>query len=148
MLSSVLKEKNAVILEKYRAQVEDQRAGAVNAYNSYMKGELPLFVDADGILRRVYVRDIEKDLLLAITNGKNYAEYKVNKHYFPGFRGDNLSFLTGKYYIKELGSKEMIEIFGCPSLVTGISELLQIRGSFTETAHSCGVLRFEVPYIE
>jgi hypothetical protein len=97
---------------------------------------------------RVYVQDIEKDLLLAINNGKNYVEYKLNKHYFPGFKGDNLSFLTGLYYIKDSVSKEVVEIFGCPSLVTGISKLLQIRGTFTETVHKCGLLRFEVPYIE
>lgn len=148
MLSSILKEKNAVNLEKYRTQIGDLRAGALNAYNSYMKGELALFVDSGGILRRVYIRDIEKDLLLAINNGKNYAEYKVNKHYFPGFNGDNLSFLTGRYYIKELSAKGVIEVFGCPSLVAGISKLLQVRGTFTETAHNCGVLRFEVPYVE
>ena len=49
-----LKERAAVALEKYRTQIEDLRAGAVNAYKSYMKGELALFVDADGVLRRVY----------------------------------------------------------------------------------------------
>jgi hypothetical protein len=80
----------------------------------YTAGTLPLYVEHKGRLRHVTMTTIEEDMMAACSDGKNTIEYGVHTHLYPGFRGDNVSLLTGKYYLVN-SSNTWTEVTGAPS---------------------------------
>jgi hypothetical protein len=112
-------------------------------FQRYLSDTTPLFVNRSSGLRYVTLKDIESDILAAVKEGKHFVEYKVHKYLYPGYKGDNISFLTGKYYILE-GSAH-IEIPGAPSLLIAIKNRIpEVTVTFIEAEHNLGVLRVEV----
>lgn len=87
---------------------------------------------------------IESELADICSKGKSFVEYKVHKYYYPGYKGDNISFLTGKYYIYNGGFFR--EIPGAPSYVEALrAKLPGVLVTFREIEYDNGILRVELP---
>ena len=146
MINEAIKEyrdNNAQLAEKYKDRIAELKAVAERDLLLYLDNSIRLYIIGPPRNFSVSVLDIKVDLHDALIRGIFYVEYLLNKHYYPGFKGDNLSFLTGNYYIRE--GNEHIEVSGCPSLVQKIREQYgpDFIVSFRETANSCGHLRVE-----
>jgi hypothetical protein len=140
----------------HQQRVNDLLKRATIEFDRYLKNEVPLFVSlGDMALERTMV-DIEHDM-----KTHSSIEYKVHKHLYPGFRRDNISFLTGKFYLHvqaepsmgyvmiggircldpQPGAISYIEIPGAPSYVEELQKRLSdCRVSFTECEHDNGFL--------
>lgn len=140
----ILLEKNRKAAIQYEDIIDGLRSVASIDLPRYMNNQLPLFTREGPIT----VAEIEVALISSLEKGINYVEYTVHKHYYPGFRGNNLSFLTGKYYIRaDGGFADYVEVYGCPCLLDELRTLLGVVVSFREVAHNNGVLRIEVPFV-
>lgn len=110
-------------------------------FNEYVENRTPLFIAFTG--RRVKLQDIASELKGACKNGVNYVEYIIHKHLYPGYKGDNISFLTGMYYIYE--DRKVIEIPGAPSLVHVLRDMLpEAIVTYRNDNGEFGILRIEL----
>jgi hypothetical protein len=101
----------------------------------YISGNLPLFAVRGKKLIYVTMDSIEQDL----KKGEP-LEYTVHKHYYPGYKGDNISFLTGLFYIVDEGKYK--EYTGAPSYLYALKKKIpDIEVTFTETKNKNGILR-------
>jgi len=100
----------------------------------YISGELPLFAVGEKKLIYVTMDSIKQDL----KKGKP-LEYTVHTHYYPGYKGDNISFLTGLFYLVD--GDQYREIPGAPSYIDALKKKIPgIAVTFTETKHKNGIL--------
>jgi hypothetical protein len=91
------------------------------------------------------MKDIENDIMNACENGISFVQYKVHKHYYPGYIGDNISFLTGKYYMYNTDTNSYIEIPGAESYIDALKKRLPgLKITFAESEHNNGILRVEL----
>ena len=115
-------------------------------YLRYIMNEAPLFVVKDGERDELYcvtMDTIENDLAKACAEGIHFVEYKTQKHLYIGYKGDNISFLTGKYYISDDGKH--IEIPGAPSYTKALmAKIPGVIVTFREESHNMGILRVEL----
>jgi len=113
----------------------------------YERNQVPLFASCgDNSIKYVTVATIEKEIADACAGGVGFVEYKVHKHLYPGYKGDNVSFLTGKYYIYDALMRTHIEIPGAPSYVETLrAKLPGLIVTFREGEHNNGYLRVEIP---
>ena len=99
------------LLYKERIQTLFKNSGA--DLIRYISNELPLFAHGnENTILYITMADIEKAITTACVKGINFVEYRVHKHYYPGYKGDNISFLTGKYYIIDLATKNILKFLG------------------------------------
>ena len=82
-------------MEKYKDRIVILKTVAESAIKQYVNNEVALYVNANGILKVVTMDSIEADINNAYLEGLNKVEYKIHKHYYPGFQYDNISFFTG-----------------------------------------------------
>ena len=87
-------------IDLYKERIENLKKGVTIELPRYVRNELPLYTGGiDNTIRYVTMDTIESDIKLACANGISFVEYKIHKHHYPGFRGDNVSFFTEKYYL-------------------------------------------------
>lgn len=131
-------------MELYKKRIEILKKDADIDLLRYISNELPLFTTGPGnIMRYVTMETIESDIKDACKNGLSFIEYKIHKHYYPGYKGDNISFFTCKYYIYET---TYIEIPGAPSYLEALRQKLAgFLITFRECEHNNGFLRVELP---
>jgi hypothetical protein len=112
----------------------------------YSSNLLPLFTDAPkNKIRYVTMSTIESDMKEACANGLTYVEYNIHTHYYPGYKRDNFSFFTGKYYIYNR-DMELITINGAPSYIECLQQKLPgLSITFRECDSMHGYLRVELP---
>lgn len=145
----------ATLIEKYSAYHKtnfDLYEARINILNKeckhdlqrYIDNSLPLFATNKDSLHYVTMDTIEKELTEACCNGVSFVEYDVHKHYYPGFRGDNVSFLTGNYYIRADG--KYITIPGAPSYIKALKGVLGggVTVTCRETENDHVILRVEI----
>jgi len=109
---------------------------------------VPLFVndEKNSRLRQVFISTIEADIKEAACSGVHFVSYRVHKHLYPGYKGDNISFLTGKYYIWREETRDYLEVPGAPSYLQALrARLPGLLISFIEESHNNGVVRVEIP---
>ena len=130
--------------ELYKDRIEKLATCCCYELPRYVKNETPLFIlDRVNNSLTKTMADIRRDLISAAKCGIHFVEYRVHKHYYPGYKGDNISFLTGKYYIS--GVNGYIEIPGAPSYTAALaSEIPGTIVTFREGEYNGGVLRVEV----
>jgi hypothetical protein len=110
---------------KYAAQIAALKRDAHGVVEEYMTDKIHLCIFSDTHGRtRITVTQIIDDLTLACSSGKSFVEYRVHKHYYPGWKGDNVSFFTGKYYLRDPEIKAHLEVPGAPSLVGALRAYL------------------------
>jgi hypothetical protein len=107
------------IHSKYAARIEEVNKGIIGVLQQYMTNTLCLYTKKNNGLRYVTVSDIKEDIIKASKEGRASVSYVMHKHYYPGYRGDNVSFLTGKYYMHK-GP----EIPGAPCLTDALRTIL------------------------
>ena len=131
----------------FKDRIDVLRKEAYKELPRYISDELPLFVGYEGSIRYVTMSMIETDIIDSCSKGKSFVEYKVHKHYYPGFKGDNISFLTGKYYMYYTNSGGFFkEVPGAPSYVEALrAKLPGLIITFREIGHNNGILRVDLP---
>lgn len=128
----------------FKERIDALRKNAYKELPRYINDEVPLFVSYEGSIRYVKMSMIESELADSCSKGKSFVEYKVHKHYYPGYKGDNISFLTGKYYMYNGGFFR--EIPGAPSYVEALrAKLPGVLVTFREIEYDNGILRVELP---
>lgn len=128
-------------MEKYEERINTLKTIAQTDIKKYINNEIPLYVNANGILRHVTMDSIEADINNAYLEGLSKLEYKFHKHYYPGYNFDNISFFTGKYYIYSNDIKQTIGIYGAPSYIYELQKKLPgFVITFTECEHNNGIL--------
>jgi len=110
----------------------------------YIAGTLPLYVEQKGRIRHVTMTTIEEDMMAACSAGKNTIEYGVHTHLYPGFRGDNVSLLTGKYYLVN-SSNTWTEVSGAPSYIDALRQRMEGLDITFVRKNDTGVLRITLP---
>ena len=127
----------------YEARINRLNKECKHDLQRYIDNSLPLFANKNGSLHYITMDTIEKELTEACCNGVSFVEYDIHKHYYPGFRGDNVSFLTGKYYIR--GEHDYITIPGAPSYIKALKEKMEgVTVTYRETANDHVILRVEI----
>ena len=112
--------------------LRDETRGVLDRYIS---SDLPLFSVNGKKIIYVTMAMIEKEL----QKGEP-LEYTIHKHYYPGFNGDNISFLTGLYYLVDGNTYN--EIPGAPSYLDALkTKIPNTSVTFTETKNKNGILR-------
>ena len=131
-------------MELYKKRIETLKKEADIELLRYIRNELPLFTTGPGnTTHYVKMETIESDMKNACAKGLSFVEYKIHKHYYPGYKGDNISFFTCKYYIYE---DAFIEIPGAPSYLDTLRQKLPgFLITFRECEHNNGFLRVELP---
>jgi len=110
-------------------------------FDEYIENKSSLFIAFTG--RRIKLQDIPNELMWACKNGVNFVEYIIHKHLYPGYKGDNISFLSGMYYIYE--DRKFIEIPGAPSLLHILRELIpEAIVTYRNDNGEFGILRIEL----
>lgn len=128
-------------MEKYKDRITILKTVAESAIKNYVNNEVALYVNANGILKIVTMDSIEADINNAYLEGLSKVEYKIHKHYYPGFQYDNISFFTGKYYIYSYDIKQIIGIYGAPSYIHELQKKLPgFLITFTECEDNNGIL--------
>ena len=129
----------------FKERIDALRKEAYKELPRYINDEVPLFVSYEGSIRYVKMSTIEAELADSCSKGISFVEYKVHKHYYPGFKGDNISFLTGKYYM-HYDAGFFREIPGAPSYVEALrAKLPGVLVTFREVEYDNGILRVELP---
>jgi hypothetical protein len=132
--------------ELYQERIAALDKAAALDFLQYARNEVPLFASADNTIKNVTMAVVEKEIAEACAAGLGFVEYKVHKHLYPGYKGDNISFLTGKYYIYDYAQTEYIEIPGAPSYIDLVrAKLPGLIVTFREGTHNNGYLRVELP---
>jgi len=146
-LSDLYMTYHAKNIDLYKERIENLKKGVTIELPRYVRNELPLYTGGiDNTIRYVTMDTIESDIKLACANGISFVEYKIHKHHYPGFRGDNVSFFTEKYYICLEKAKEYIEIPGAPSYIAALRQKLPgFIVTFRECEDNNGYLRIELP---
>ena len=94
---------------------------------------------------RLKIQDIVQEVLCA---NQKCVEYTVQRDLYPGYKGDNVSLFTGKYYIYDTSSEKYIVIDGAPSYLDELKKRLSgfkisfIEGIRTQRTCVC-ILRIE-----
>lgn len=131
----------------FKERLDVLRKDAYKALPRYINDEVPLFVSYEGSLRHVTMSMIGPELADSCSKGKSFVEYKVHKHLYPGYKFDNISFLTGKYYMYYKNDGGFFrEIPGAPSYVEALrAKLPGFIITFREIEYDNGILRVELP---
>jgi len=131
----------------FKERIDLVRKEGEKELKRYISDEIPLFVSCGGKIRYVTMTMIESELADNCSKGKSFVEYQLHKHHYPGFKGDNISFLTGKYYMY---SKDYANLFrevpGAPSYLEALrAKLPGVLVTFREVENDNGILRVELP---
>ena len=131
----------------FKERIDALRKVAYQELPRYISDEVPLFVPYENSIRYVTMSMIETELAACCAKGKSFVEYQVHKHYYPGFKGDNISFLTGKYYMYYKNDGGFFrEVPGAPSYVEALrAKLPGMLVTFREVENNNGILRVELP---
>lgn len=78
--------------EKYANRIYNLKSDTSDVIKRYYINDLPLYTRVNHILELKTMKDIENDIMTACENGISFVQYKVHKHYYPGYIGDNISF--------------------------------------------------------
>lgn len=125
----------------YRTRTDTLLNESKMYFNEYVENRTPLFIAFTG--RRVKLQDIATELKGACKNGENFVEYIIHKHLYPGYKGDNISFLSGMFCIYE--ERKFIDIPGAPSLVHVIRDMLpETIVTYRNDNEEFGILRVEL----
>jgi len=131
----------------YKDRIDALDKSTALEFSGYMQDAVPLFATGpNNSIKYVTMALIEKEFAAACASGLGFVEYKVHTHLYPGYKGDNISFLTGKYYIYNTESLTHLEIPGAPSYVAALrAKLPGLIVTFRVCEHNNGYLRVELP---
>jgi len=127
--------------KKYESRIKYLKDLANFEIEKYINNEIPLHVVRGEKLVYITINNIKSDINKAYINGLSSVEYKVHKYYYPGYKFDNISFLTGKYYIYSNDIKQHVGISGAPSYINELKK--KIPGfsiTFVECENNNGIL--------
>lgn len=125
----------------YKARTDTLLRESKICFDEYVENKSALFIAFTG--RRIKLKDIRDELMWACKNGVNFVEYIIHKHLYPGYKGDNISFLSGMYYIYE--ERNFIMIPGAPSLVNVLREQIpEAVVTYRNDGGEFGTLRIEL----
>lgn len=138
---------HSVAKNTYKDRVAALDKATALDWSGYIQDAVPLFAAGpNNTIKYVTMAFIEKDIADACARGRGFVEYKIHTHLYPGYKGDNISFLTGKYYIYDTESRTHLEIPGAPNYVTALrGKLPGLIVTFREGTHNNGYLRVELP---
>ncbi len=91
-------------------------------------------------MRKVSLKTIQDDLINAAKAGCTYVEYTINTYLYQAWEGDNVSVITGTYYLHP----EKLFITEEHSYITLLQKTFpELTITFTEKTVVDGVLRIE-----
>lgn len=131
-----------MLLATYADRISPLKRRALSDIGRFAENKLPLFcLDPSKGARHVTLSIMELDLLAAAKEGKKSVEYTLNTYLYQGWNGDNVSMLTGSYYMAHEGN-----IPGAPSYLALLEERFEgLLITFTEQTSLTGLLRIEIP---
>lgn len=128
----------------YAERIAPLEGVAHSHFIRFADNTLPLFVEDGTRIRRVTLRKITDELVMACKRGIPFVEYTTNFLLYQGWEGDNVHMFTGFYHIQP----ESIRIPGSHSLLTILRKTFEgLTVTFTEKTSTSGLLRIELTIV-
>jgi len=122
----------------YAGRIRALEEAAHSSLLRYANNTLHLYTKGD--IRKVSLKTIRDDLVNASKAGRTHVEYHINTYLYQAWEGDNVSVITGTYYLHP----EKLFITAEDSYMTLLHKTFpELTITFTEKTAVDGILRIE-----